>query len=112
MFKENDEQSDKWKNYVSYVDKIIVDGFHKIILCSLVYFLKETDHVKSNPDPLFEAQLLLKPPDMVYLPSLHFGDADGFYELIEGLVGNIYKQGSLIQRLAKHLGQENYQVIN
>jgi dynein heavy chain, axonemal len=48
---------------------------------------------------------------MVYSPSLHFGDADGFYELIEGLVGSIYKQGSLIQRLAKHLDQDNYQVI-
>jgi dynein heavy chain len=109
LFKEDDEQSENWKSYVSYVDKIVVDGFHKIILCSLTYFLKETDHLKSNPDPFFEAQLLLKPPEMVYTPSLHYGDADGFYELIEGLVGSIYKQGSLVQRLAKHLGQENYQ---
>ena len=90
----------------------MVDGFHKIILCSITYFLKETDHTKGNPDPLFEAQLLLKPPDMVFSPSLNYGDIDGFYELIEGLIGSIYKQGSLVQRLAKHLGQENYQVKN
>lgn len=79
-------------------------------MCSITYFLKETEHVKSNPEPFFEAQLLLKPPDMVFAPSLNYGDTDGFYELIESLIGSIYKQGSLIQRLAKHLGQENYQV--
>jgi dynein heavy chain len=47
---------------------------------------------------------------MVFSPSLNYGDNEGFYELIENLIGSIYKQGSLVQRLAKHLGQENYQV--
>jgi dynein heavy chain len=110
LFKEDNDQSDKWKNYVEYVDKIVFDGYHKIILCSMSYFLKETDHIKGNPDPLFEAQLLLKPPEMVFLPSMHFGDTDGFYDLIEELVGSVYRQGSLIKRIAKHLGVENYQV--
>jgi dynein heavy chain len=49
---------------------------------------------------------------MIFSPSLNYGDIDGFYELIESLIGSIYKQGSLVQRLAKHLGQENYQVKN
>ena len=109
MFKEDDEKSEKWKNYVTYVDKFVIDGFHKIINCSLAYFLKETD-IKNNPEQLFEAQLQLKPPELVFVPSMHYGDMGGFSELIEGLVGSIYKQSSFIPRLAKHLEQENYQV--
>ena len=112
LLKVSDENSDTWKTYTTYVDKMVLDGFHKIVQSSLSYFLKETDYLKGNPDPLFEAQLQLKPPDMVYQPSMNYGDTDGFYELIDGLIGNIYKQGSLIPRIAKHLEQENYQVSN
>jgi dynein heavy chain, axonemal len=104
------EDSETWKSYTVYVDKMVFDGFHKIIQSSLAYFLRETDHVKGSPDPLFEAQLQLKPPDMAYNPSMNYGDSEGFYELLEGLIGNVYKQGSLINRVAKHIGQENYQV--
>ena len=52
----------------------------------------------------------LQVPDMVFKPSLDFGVADGFYDIVDGLLGDIYKQASLISRLAKHSGQENYQV--
>ena len=52
----------------------------------------------------------LQVPDMVFKPSLDFGVADGFYDIVDGLLGDIYKQASLIARLAKHSGQENYQV--
>ena len=47
---------------------------------------------------------------MVFRPSLDVGVADGFYDLIDGLVGDVYKQASKISRLAVHSGQEHYQV--
>ena len=47
---------------------------------------------------------------MVYIPSLEFGVADGIYDIIDGIVGDIYKQASMIRRLATHSGQEHYQV--
>lgn len=109
LLKVDQEDSEKWKVYTSYVDRIVLDGFHKIIQSSLSYFLKETDYIKSTPDPLFEAQLQLKPTEMVFVPSMHYGDTDGFYELVESITGNIYKQGSLIPRVAVHLDQEHYQ---
>jgi hypothetical protein len=56
------------------------------------------------------SKLQLKPPQMTFVPSMHFGDADGFYDLLDELIGSIYKQGLLIPRLAKNLGVENYQV--
>lgn len=49
-------------------------------------------------------------PDMVFNPSLDLDVADGFYDLVDSLVGDIYKQASKIQRLAVHSGQYNYQV--
>ena len=52
---------------------------------------------------------LYKVPDMVFMPSLD-NVADSFYDLVDSLVGDIYKQASLVPRLASHSGQEHYQV--
>lgn len=104
-----DASSDTWKCYVDYVDDMVVDGFFNTINCSLNFMLDNTDP-KFNPEALFEAHLELHVPDMVFTPSLDYGVADGFYDLVDGLVGDIYKQASLITRLAKHNGQDHYQV--
>ena len=60
-------------------------------------------------DPIFEAQLQLKPPELVFAPSLNYSDANGFYETIEANIGHVYKQGSLMPRIARHLEQADYQ---
>lgn len=60
--------------------------------------------------PLFEALLELMAPEMNFTPSLEPGTPDGFYDLLDGLCGDIYKQASKIERLATHSGQEHYQV--
>ena len=59
---------------------------------------------------LFEAKLELQQPEMVFIPSLDFGISDGFYELVEGIVNDVYKMASLVKRLAEHNGSEHYQV--
>ncbi|XP_013068368.2 dynein beta chain, ciliary [Biomphalaria glabrata] len=103
-----DVSTDIWKAYVDYIDEMIVDGFFNTIRCSLQFMLNNTDP-KQNPGPLFEAKLELRVPEMVFVPSLDFGVADGFYDGIDGLVGDVYKQASLIPRLAEHSGQQHYQ---
>ncbi|GFN78401.1 dynein heavy chain 9, axonemal, partial [Plakobranchus ocellatus] len=103
-----DSSTDIWKAYVDYVDEMVVDGFFNTIRCSLQFMLNNTDP-KQNPGPLHEAKLELQVPEMVFLPSLDFGVADGFYDEVDGLVGDIYKQSSLIPRLAAHSGQQHYQ---
>lgn len=103
-----DKTSDIWKAYVDYVDEMVVDGFFNTIHCSLKFLLDNTD-AKNNPDDLFKAILELQAPEMVFVPSLEFGVPDGFYDLVDGLVGDIYKQASLVKRLAEHSGQEHYQ---
>jgi len=132
LLKENGEllkvenyDTDAWRNYVDYVDQMVSEGFKKIIHCNLTFFLRETDTAQS-PDPLFESQLLLQvkknlqnrnlllnfflqTPNMVFNPSMDENDKNTFYELIEDLLNTIYKQGSLIPRLASHTNQANYQ---
>ena len=110
LLKVEDEDSEIWKVYTAYADKIIVDGFHKIIQTSMIYFLKETDYIRSNPDPLFEAQFQLKPPEMRFNPSLNYNESDGFFEQIEGLIDNIYKQALLINRVSQQKSQTDYKV--
>ena len=46
---------------------------------------------------------------MIFHPSLDYGIADGYYDLVDGLVGDVYKHASLIQRLAEHTGVAHYQ---
>ena len=46
---------------------------------------------------------------MVFIPSLNYGETDGFQELIESLISSIFKQGSLINRIDNHIGSD-YQV--
>ena len=48
---------------------------------------------------------------MVFVPSLDYGMAsEGFYDMVEMLVSDVYKVASLVKRLADHNGLEHYQV--
>jgi len=104
-----DASTDIWRAYVDYLDDMVLDGFFNCIHCSLNYLLENTD-AKHNMTGLFEAKLELQQPEMVFIPSLDFGISDGFYELVEGIVNDVYKMASLVKRLAEHNGSEHYQV--
>ena len=95
---------------MEYLDDMVLDGFFNCIHCSLNYLLENTDP-KHNTTGLFEAKLELQQPEMVFIPSLDFGVSDGFYELVERIVNDVYKMASLVKRLAEHNGSEHYQVI-
>ncbi|KAK2522493.1 hypothetical protein Q9233_010490 [Columba guinea] len=104
-----DPASDIWKAYVDYVDEIVLDGFFTAIECSLKYLLENTDP-KAGLAPLFEVQLDLVIPDLIFQPSLDPGTKDGFYDMVEGLLNDIYRISSLVPRLAEHSGFLHYQV--
>uniref|UniRef100_A0A803YDF7 Dynein axonemal heavy chain 9 n=1 Tax=Meleagris gallopavo TaxID=9103 RepID=A0A803YDF7_MELGA len=103
-----DPASDVWKAYVDYVDEIILDGFFTAIECSLKYLLDNTDP-KAGLAPLFEVQLDLVIPDLIFRPSLDPGTNDGFYDMVESLLNDIYRISSLVPRLAGHSGFPHYQ---
>lgn len=60
--------------------------------------------------PLFEAQLDLKVPDLVFMPSLEFGLGDGFFEMVESLINSVFRITTLVPRLAQHSSFPHYQV--
>ncbi|NXS46386.1 DYH9 protein, partial [Balaeniceps rex] len=103
-----DPASDIWKAYVDYVDEIVLDGFFAAIECSLKYLLENTDP-KAGLAPLFEVQLDLVIPDLIFHPSLDPSANDGFYDMMESLLNDIYRISSLVPRLAEHSGFPHYQ---
>ncbi|KAM6951484.1 dynein beta chain, ciliary-like [Aplochiton taeniatus] len=100
--------SEEWKAYVDYLDDMVIDGFFNSIESSLKFFLDNTDP-RAGVAPLFEAQLDLKVPDMVFKPSLEYGAGDGFYDLVESLVNDVYRISSLMPRVAEHSTFPHYQ---
>ncbi|XP_024861684.2 dynein heavy chain 9, axonemal isoform X1 [Kryptolebias marmoratus] len=100
--------SEEWKAYVEYIDDMIIDGFFNSIECSLKFFLDNTDQ-RVALTPLFEAQLDLKVPNLVFIPSLEFGLGDSFFEMVESLVNNVFRISSLVPRLAQHGPFPHYQ---
>ncbi|NXC72870.1 DYH9 protein, partial [Anhinga anhinga] len=103
-----DPTSDIWKAYVDYVDEIVLDGFFTTIECSLKYLLENTDS-KAGLAPLFEVQMDLVIPDLIFHPSLDPGTNDGFYDMVESLLNDIYRISSLVPRVAEHSGFPHYQ---
>lgn len=61
--------------------------------------------------PLFEAQLDLKVPHLVFTPPLDFGAGDSFFEVVETLVNDVFRISSLVPRVAQHSTFPHYQVI-
>nr|XP_020468391.1 dynein heavy chain 11, axonemal-like isoform X3 [Monopterus albus] len=105
-----DPASEMWQSYLEYVDEMVVEGLFSYISHSLQFFV---DNMGSwvNQTPLFEAKLVLRNSGMVFLPSLERDAGDGLYELIEGLVGDIFKISVNIKRVAAHLSVESYQDV-
>ncbi|NXA70989.1 DYH9 protein, partial [Mohoua ochrocephala] len=103
-----DPASDAWKAYLEYVDEIVLDGFFTAVECSLKYLLENTDP-KAALAPLFEVQLDLVIPELVFHPPLDPGTSDGFCDMVESLLNGIYRMSSLVPRLAPHSGFGHYQ---
>jgi hypothetical protein len=62
--------------------------------------------------PLFEAQLELREPDLVFIPSLDPDEPHCFASVVEGLITDIIKMASLIPRIALNHGAANYEVFD
>ncbi|VEL06847.1 unnamed protein product [Protopolystoma xenopodis] len=103
-----DVESDAWKRYVNYVDHLVEEGLRCTLECSLKYILAETED-KQTTMALFEAQMELQTPEVIFIPSLVYGTTNGFYELVDGLIVDIYKQASLIPRIDANATEESYQ---
>lgn len=65
---------------------------------------------KAGLTPIFEAQMSLEIPEIVFSPSLEFGVKGGFYDIVEGLITSIFRISSLVPRLSPLNSSPHYQV--
>ena len=84
---------------------MIVEGFFNAIITSLEYLQL---NMSTDVKPFFNAELELQMPEMVFQPSLNQNIHGGFYDLVEGLLADIYHIASLVPRVT---GTERYQAI-
>ncbi|XP_057215442.1 dynein heavy chain 9, axonemal [Triplophysa rosa] len=103
-----DSSSAQWCSYVDYVDEMLIDGYFSGIESSLKFFLENTDQ-RPGLAPLFEVQLHLQVPEIVFHPSLEHSALEGFYELVESLINNVFTISALVPRLSEHRGFQHYQ---
>uniref|UniRef100_A0A670JQ67 Dynein axonemal heavy chain 11 n=1 Tax=Podarcis muralis TaxID=64176 RepID=A0A670JQ67_PODMU len=103
-----DLDSDYWKIYLEFIDDIIIDGLFNAIMHNLNFFLENTEKTL-KPAPLFQLQMILSVPEIEFKPSLDKEAADGFYDLIDELLSNVFKISAQVKRVAKHLGIQHYQ---
>uniref|UniRef100_A0A4X1UMV0 Dynein axonemal heavy chain 17 n=1 Tax=Sus scrofa TaxID=9823 RepID=A0A4X1UMV0_PIG len=94
-----DVTSPSWKDYINYVDSLVLDGFYCFIRKSLNYLMDNMESIA----PLFEVRMELDDDGLVFSPSLDMGGDRSFLALIGSLVTDIFNVARLIPRLAKGL---------
>lgn len=65
---------------------------------SLGYLAEHMDP-SNNMAPLFEVQLELREPDLIFVPSLDLEKPDGFIKTVEELISDILSMAKLIPRI-------------
>ncbi|XP_033341681.2 dynein heavy chain at 93AB [Megalopta genalis] len=98
LFQVCDEIEEPWRRYVEYVDGIVTESLRRALGCSLGYLVENMDSVGQG-EPLLEAKLELREPDLYYVPSLEPDDPDGLDQLILRLLDDIIGMAALLPRL-------------
>ncbi|XP_026829209.1 dynein beta chain, ciliary-like [Ooceraea biroi] len=96
---------EKYWRYIAFV--FIWQSMYR----SICYLLDETDP-ESNVSPLFEMQLSLEEPHVLFHPAVDPDDPTGFYAFYEGLLLDIMRMGTLIPRVDPDVAaeREHYEV--
>ncbi|KOC63714.1 Dynein beta chain, ciliary [Habropoda laboriosa] len=98
LFRVTDETEEPWLRYVVYVDEIVMESLRRAVGCSLGYLVENMDS-NGRTEPLFEAKLELREPDLYYVPSLEPEDPENLDQLILALLNDIIGMAALVPRL-------------
>ena len=102
-FEISDTDNQAWKEYVHFVDNMVIESLRKTVGCSLSYLVENMDPL-GQKEPLLEACLELREPDLYYVPSLEQDDPDGLDQLVSGLLTDIIGMAALVPRLKEGKG--------
>ncbi|PAA56702.1 hypothetical protein BOX15_Mlig034196g2 [Macrostomum lignano] len=105
---ECEADSDVWRIYLETLDQIVLDGLIEVVTASLNYLLKHTES-RSDQQPLFEIKMELdtERAQIEFRKSLDRNSADSFYDLVDTLLGDIFRQGRFIARVAGHFAEQS-----
>ncbi|KAJ8921302.1 hypothetical protein NQ315_013776 [Exocentrus adspersus] len=95
----NKEENNKWASYIDFVDEIVMSYLYQSVGCSLGYINEHMD-ATNNLAPLFESQLKLMEPNIVFIPSLDSTDPEGFKSIINDLINSIIDTTSVVRRFS------------
>ena len=98
LFEISDNTSKPWSEYVAYSDDIVIESLRKAVGCCLSYLAENMDPM-GQTEPLLEARLELREPDLYFEPSLDPDDPAGLDQLILGLLNDIIGMAALVPRL-------------
>ncbi|XP_015596133.2 dynein beta chain, ciliary [Cephus cinctus] len=105
LFEIGDNKGNSWEDYVEYVDGIVAESLRRAVGCCLGYLADNMDPL-GHKQPLLEAKLELREPDLFYVPSLEPDDPEGLDQLIMGLLNDMIGMAALVDRLKA--GSEGY----
>lgn len=98
LFEATGDDNESWEIYVNYVDGIVAESLRRAVGCCLGYLAENMDP-SGQKEPLLEAKLELREPDLFYVPSLEPEDPDGLDQLIAGLLNDMIGMAALVPRL-------------
>ncbi|KAJ1529252.1 hypothetical protein ONE63_006052 [Megalurothrips usitatus] len=107
---EEPAHSAEWMAYLEYIDGMVLQKLTQAVQSSVDVFFEETNPDKPLDEgrPLFEVNLELKDPNIVFNPSLDDDARKGFYRLVEGLLYDVVHMSELIARVAAHNPRPHY----
>ena len=101
-----------WRDYVDYVNDIVVDGLCDVTLASSRYLLNQVDEVwlvQNECLPLLEIQLKLVPPRAAYTPVMGRTPAmDGLRDVTDSWLSAFVNVATLMGRLDSIEGEGDY----
>lgn len=96
---------------MEFIDDMVVEGFFQAIMHDLDFFLMNTEK-QLKAVPFFQVQMILMPPEILFKPSLEREAGDGFYDLVEEMLGSSCRMSAQMERVAAHLEIATYQVLS
>ncbi|XP_050529246.1 dynein beta chain, ciliary-like [Daktulosphaira vitifoliae] len=101
-----------WEEYKKYVDKAVLEGIQKSVLCSLNYIRTEINLIKGS-HPMFMIIYILNSNGPKFSPSLEvISDEILFLDKINLLLGDIVELGSFIERVSNDNTPYNIEIRN
>lgn len=108
---EAQESSAEWKNYLKYIDDLVMNGFYNAVRTSLTYLLDNMTPAyleKNDLPPLLETKLELDAGELVYNPNAE-EDTDGSLgQLLRTLLREVFGIAALVPRIYTEGSNKSY----